>query len=450
MSFLDHIKTIDIPEGSTGWSYKRIFAEYLKGCSCIIIRDPYIRTRLQVSNLTDFLMTVNREVTNKVEVHLVTRVDGPDERDCDFSEEEKLKQQADNLNVLVRAFKASGSLNVKFSWEVDKSPLDFRKLISFDNGWKIHSNRGFGIWDTMSDPSVKELPQGDRPTKKCIIRIYNPDTVPDSEPNGQITQVPPELISDPEPPVEVPQVVGVKVYSGKELPTFVHDELLRLQGVTNNSLTPAPNHKQPQPTTVPKQTIYVPKVIANPVGNTSTITIPGTIDNLSLEEIEKLLPQLQASMEASKRRPIQDVVDEVFNEEWPEIEGTMQREFEDNLNKDKRNFFLRTSLNSILSKSVGEDIAKDFFRTVNHCQETRNFKGTQTFFQKVKGPEFYEVREVAKVSFAVYRLNKRAILGDDYFGRPSSLKETIRDAAKSDSVTVKNVVSQFRQLNLID
>jgi hypothetical protein len=390
---------------------------------------------------------VNREVTNKVEVHLVTRVDGPDERDCDFSEEEKLKQQADNLNVLVRAFRASGSLNVNFSWEVDGSPLDFRKLISFDNGWKIHSNRGFGIWDTRDVHIINELPQTDRPTKKCIIRVYNPDTVPDYDPNGQIPQVPPELISDSEPSIEVPQV---KVYSGEELPTFVHNEFLRLQGATNSHLTPALDHPQPQPSTMPKQTIYVPKVVAKPIEKIPAITILETIDNLSLEEIEKLLPQLQASMEASKKRPIQDVVDETFREEWPEIEGSMQREFEDNLNKDKRNFFLKTSINSILSKSVGEDVAKDFFRTVNHCQETKNFKGTQTFFQKVKGPEFYEVREIAKVSFAVYRLNKRAILGDDYFGKPSSLRETIRDVAKSDSKTVRNVVSQFRQLNLID
>lgn len=421
MSFLDHIKTIDIPEGSTGWSYKRIFAEYLKGCSCIIIRDPYIRTRLQVSNLTDFLMMVNREVNDKVQVHLVTRVDGPDERNCDFSEEEKLRQQANNLNVLVRAFKSSGSLNVNFSWEVDKSPLDFRKLISFDNGWKIHSNRGFGIWDTMSDPSIKELPQDNRPTKKCLIRVYNPDVILDDAP-----QVPEQLTSE------------------------VDDKVSNLADSDSNLQNqPTPLNTTPKQT-MPKQTIYVPKVIAKPVGNTPTITIPETIDRLSLEEIEKLLPQLQASMEAAKKRPIQDVVDEAFSEEWPEIESALQREFEDNLNKDKRNFFLKTSLNSILSKSVGEDVAKDFFRTVNHCQETKNFKGTQTFFQKVKGPEFYEVREVAKVSFAVYRLNKRAILGDDYFGRPSSLRETIRDAEKSDSKTVKNVVSQFRQLNLID
>jgi hypothetical protein len=390
---------------------------------------------------------VNREITNKVEVHLVTRVDGPDERDCDFSEEEKLKQQADNLNVLVRAFKASGSLNVNFSWEVDESPLDFRKLISFDNGWKIHSNRGFGIWDTMSDPSVKELPQGDRPTKKCIIRVYNPDTVPDYDPNVQIPQVPPELISDPGPSIEIPKV---KVYSGEKLPTFVRDEFLNQQGATNSHLTPAPDHQQPQPSTMPKQTIYVPNVIEKPVEKIPTIPIPETIDNLSLEEIEKLLPQLQASMDAAKKRPIQDVVDAAFGEEWPEIEGALQREFEDNLNKDKKNFFLKTSLSSILSKSIGEDATKDFFQTVNHCQETRNFKGTQKFFQKFKGPEFYEVREVAKASFAVYRLNKRAILGDDCFGKPSSLRETIRDAAKSNSVTVKNVLFQLKQLNLID
>jgi hypothetical protein len=72
------------------------------------------------------------------------------------------------------------------------------------------------------------------------------------------------------------------------------------------------------------------------------------------------------------------------------------------------------------------------------------------FFQKFKGTDFFDIREVVKVSFAVYRLNKRNILGDDYFGKPSSLRSIIRESQKLDIQILQNVISNFRQCNLID
>ena len=63
-----------VPENAKGWSYRRLFADYLQGCSGIIIRDPYIRAFHQIRNLAEFLRMVNEitPVGDEVTVHLIT------------------------------------------------------------------------------------------------------------------------------------------------------------------------------------------------------------------------------------------------------------------------------------------------------------------------------------------------------------------------------------------
>ena len=98
------IESYTIPSESTGWSYKKIFAEYLDGCEAIIIRDPYIRTRQQIRNLADFLTMVGRESRSKVHVHLVTRTAAPDEQKYELISEDNNKKQITNLDFLAKAF----------------------------------------------------------------------------------------------------------------------------------------------------------------------------------------------------------------------------------------------------------------------------------------------------------------------------------------------------------
>ncbi|TGG84433.1 MAG: BREX system Lon protease-like protein BrxL, partial [Aphanocapsa feldmannii 288cV] len=47
-----------VPENSKGWSYRRLFGDYLRGATGIIIRDPYIRAFHQIRNLVEFLRMV--------------------------------------------------------------------------------------------------------------------------------------------------------------------------------------------------------------------------------------------------------------------------------------------------------------------------------------------------------------------------------------------------------
>ncbi|MCX5947014.1 MAG: BREX system Lon protease-like protein BrxL, partial [Cyanobacteria bacterium] len=70
-------KHLVVPENSKGWSYRRLFGDYLRGATGIIIREPYIRAFHQVRNLVEFLRMVN-EITptgDEVTIHLITGSD---------------------------------------------------------------------------------------------------------------------------------------------------------------------------------------------------------------------------------------------------------------------------------------------------------------------------------------------------------------------------------------
>ena len=86
-----------VPENSKGWSYRRIFQSYLRGCSGIIIRDPYIRAFHQIRNLVEFLRMVNEFTPqgDEVSIHLITGADSdaPDKFEKQMECRQKLLKQ---------------------------------------------------------------------------------------------------------------------------------------------------------------------------------------------------------------------------------------------------------------------------------------------------------------------------------------------------------------------
>ncbi len=125
---------VEVPENSKGWSYRRLFAEHLKGASKITVRDPYVRMFFQVRNFMEFLQMVHALVDegDEVAVHLVTQSD-PD----------SCVRQQENLNQLVDSFTGT---RVSFSWEFDHSPNFHARNITTDTGWKITLDRGLDIF----------------------------------------------------------------------------------------------------------------------------------------------------------------------------------------------------------------------------------------------------------------------------------------------------------------
>jgi ATP-dependent Lon protease len=139
-----------IRENTKGWSYKRIFAQYLRGAKWIAIRDPYIRHFSQVRNLMEFLQTVYElvEEGDEVVVNLVTQ-----------SDLESRDKQADMLNAVVKSFAGS---RIIFSWELDQSSGFHARSVSTNHGWKITLDRGLDLFQRYDggpfalEPNIQE------------------------------------------------------------------------------------------------------------------------------------------------------------------------------------------------------------------------------------------------------------------------------------------------------
>ena len=148
-----------VPENTKGWSYRRLFAGHLSGCSAIVIRDPYIRAFHQIRNLVEFLRMVNEitPVGDEVTVHLITG-----------SDQETMEKQVENLGQVQDSFAGTCT---PFSWEIDASPNFHARSIAADNGWKISLDRGLDIfqWFEFSAFKAEAAVQEARMVKGCEL-----------------------------------------------------------------------------------------------------------------------------------------------------------------------------------------------------------------------------------------------------------------------------------------
>ncbi|MCX5931712.1 MAG: hypothetical protein NTW83_07765 [Cyanobacteria bacterium] len=151
-----------MPENAKGWSYRRLFGDYLVGAQKIVIKDPYIRAFHQIRNLVEFLRMVN-EITplgDEVRVHLITA-----------SDSETLEKQQDNLSQVAESFSGTAT---PFSWEIDGSPNFHARSITTDTGWKISLDRGLDIfqWFEYSQLSAAATLQEARLVKGCELSYF--------------------------------------------------------------------------------------------------------------------------------------------------------------------------------------------------------------------------------------------------------------------------------------
>jgi len=125
---------IVIPENTKGWSYARLFADYLRGAGRVVLRDPYIRKSHQTRNLMEFLAMAHSLVGegDEMAVYLVTQ-----------SDDDITSRQDEILNQMVENFASS---RIAFTWEFDDSPGFHARSIVTDTGWKIVLDRGLDLW----------------------------------------------------------------------------------------------------------------------------------------------------------------------------------------------------------------------------------------------------------------------------------------------------------------
>jgi hypothetical protein len=157
-----------IPENSKGWSYRRIFGDYLVGAHKIVVRDPYVRAFHQTRNLMEFLHLVHDLVPDgdEIEVQLITQSD----MDTCVKQEENLKQ-------IQQAYTGS---RVAFTWELDHNPNFHARSITTDHGWKITIDRGLDLFQRFeSGPfSLEQAMQEARLTKGAEVNYIRTEVQP--------------------------------------------------------------------------------------------------------------------------------------------------------------------------------------------------------------------------------------------------------------------------------
>lgn len=123
-----------VPENAKGWSYRRLFGDYLRGARQITVRDPYVRIFHQVRNMVELLQLVHELVPegDEVELQLITQ-----------SDRETCERQEQMLNQVADSFAGS---RVSFRWELDHSPNFHARSIVTDTGWKISLDRGLDVF----------------------------------------------------------------------------------------------------------------------------------------------------------------------------------------------------------------------------------------------------------------------------------------------------------------
>jgi len=144
-----------IPENSKGWSYRRLFADHLRGARKITVRDPYVRLFHQVRNFMELLELVHDLVPDgdEAEVQLFTQ-----------SDMDTCVKQDENLKQLEQSFAGS---RVAFSWDLDHNPNFHARSITTDHGWKITIDRGLDIFQRFENGpfSLEQALQEARLTK---------------------------------------------------------------------------------------------------------------------------------------------------------------------------------------------------------------------------------------------------------------------------------------------
>lgn len=142
-------------DNQTGISYRKLFADYLKGAKNITLQDPYIRMYYQFNNLMEFCLMLgnNKSPEEVINLEVVT-----------WNDEEYVDDTIKNLDEVQESVQ---DLGINFTYRIEQH---HDRYIAADNGWKISLGRGLDIFEKIEGRfNVAGLDQTKRKCKSCEI-----------------------------------------------------------------------------------------------------------------------------------------------------------------------------------------------------------------------------------------------------------------------------------------
>jgi len=144
-----------IYDNQTGITYKKIFADYLRGATEITLQDPYIRLPYQFKNLLEFCIMLANNKAPEEEIYLEVISWNTPER------------MSDSINLFEDFKESVSDLGIQFSFIMEDR---HDRFIEANNGWKITLGRGLDIFEKNEGRfNPAELDQGRRKCKACEV-----------------------------------------------------------------------------------------------------------------------------------------------------------------------------------------------------------------------------------------------------------------------------------------
>jgi len=142
-------------DNQTGISYKKLFADYLKGATRISIQDPYIRLPYQFKNLLEFCIMLANNKDPEEEIHLeVVTWNTPEFQAASQASLEDFQESVKDLGIDFTFMLQD--VHDRFIWA--------------NNGWKITLGRGLDIFEkTEGRFNAADLDQTLRRCKACEV-----------------------------------------------------------------------------------------------------------------------------------------------------------------------------------------------------------------------------------------------------------------------------------------
>ncbi len=125
--------TIDIKEGQTGISFRRLFSPYLRGAQSVTLTDPYLRLDYQILNLLSFIELLQPD-DEPLSLQVITGADSS-------AEEVQISEKLDQVK------QSAEEKKITFTYKFDPAAHDRR--IETDTGWRLTLGRGLDIFQRV-------------------------------------------------------------------------------------------------------------------------------------------------------------------------------------------------------------------------------------------------------------------------------------------------------------
>jgi ATP-dependent Lon protease len=149
-------KRLKIYYGDTGYSFESVFKNYLLGAAEVILEDPYVRQKHQITNFLRFCELLVK-IGDCKKLTLITGVDDEDQQKENIL---TFDQVADNL------FEHGIEFRVKFS-----DTLHDRE-VKLSNGWSIKMGRGLDYFQSLAG-NYLQIGVNDYDLRPCLETSFD-------------------------------------------------------------------------------------------------------------------------------------------------------------------------------------------------------------------------------------------------------------------------------------